>query len=684
MSNRKLFNSLSRERKRKRLLKLYEKSVGHSAVAVERDVSNDPNPGSQLQPLLCNSATGSSFNSEPSESNQVFELLDQYPLSYGSDSDDCFDSKFQMEELKSELANWSVQFSITNVALTALLCILRSHDCFKSLPSDARTILKTPRCIQVKNVSPGQYCHIGISNQLKKMFASAQHIFSSLQHSDLMIGIDGLPLFHSNSGELWPILGSVLNIPSLSSTVFPIGIYFGLKKHSSCFEFLNDFVEEIVGLIRNGLICNGKNVAVRIKGICCDAPAKAFILGIKGHNGYFSCTRCKQEGSFFDNRMTFPIFDSLPRTHEGFINKEDTEFNTGDTPLTTIPSLHMVSSFPLDYMHLVCLGVMRTMIYVWMFGPAPLKLPSRIIDSISSNLLSLKASIPVEFCRKPRGLDEVKRWKATEFRQFLLYTGPLVLYDILLPEQKEIYNNFLSLHIAMTLLLSKKFCYQHQEYAKGLLHFVQTFQSLYGQKYITHNFHGLIHIADDISVFGPLDGCSAFKFENFLFSLKKCVRKGNKPFQQVVKHLAEISNSTISPVSDNEVNKLYPIFECQHYSGPVFDGCNPDQQYNTAKFQNFKITTSTPNSCCMMNDGSIVIVENFIYSNSLCTMVILCKQFMTVCDFFGLPFCKSSDVNITVVRNMSDVHIRPVSDIKEKLVLLTLGSKNVTLPLLHT
>ncbi|KNC26154.1 hypothetical protein FF38_00801 [Lucilia cuprina] len=23
-----------------------------------------------------------------------------------------------------------------------------------------------------------------------------------------------------------------------------------------------------------------------------DAPARSFVLGIKGHNGYFSCTRC--------------------------------------------------------------------------------------------------------------------------------------------------------------------------------------------------------------------------------------------------------------------------------------------------------------------------------------------------------------------------------------------------------
>ena len=39
--------------------------------------------------------------------------------------------------------------------------------------------------------------------------------------------------------------------------------------------------------------------------------------------------------------------------------------------------------------------------------------------------------MPSEFSRQPRGLDEVKKWNATEYRQFLLYTGYLVLEGVL-------------------------------------------------------------------------------------------------------------------------------------------------------------------------------------------------------------------------------------------------------------
>jgi len=59
--------------------------------------------------------------------------------------------------------------------------------------------------------------------------------------------------------------------------------------------------------------------------------------------------------------------------------------------------------------------------------------------------------MPKDFQRKPRGVDEVNRWKATEFRTFLLYFGHIVLKNII---NKRCFNNFLCLHVSMTLLLN--------------------------------------------------------------------------------------------------------------------------------------------------------------------------------------------------------------------------------------
>src|SRR5713101_4936965 len=78
------------------------------------------------------------------------------------------------------------------------------------------------------------------------------------------------------------------------------------------------------------------------------------------------------------------------------------------------------------------------------------------------------------------------------------------------------------------------------DYAHSLfVHFVQSFGELYGEEYISHNVHGLIHLCDDVRKFGSLDSFSAFKFENYMQHLKKCLRKPDQPLQQLVRRFLE-------------------------------------------------------------------------------------------------------------------------------------------------
>jgi len=151
-------------------------------------------------------------------------------------------------------------------------------------------------------------------------------------------------------------------------------------------------------------------------------------------------------------------------------------------------------------------------------------------------LINQAKNIPVEFNRKPRSLLEAKRWKATEFRQFLLYTGPVVLKKIL---NNDRYINFLSLHVAITILASSKYSY-FIDYASDLfLYFVNTFKILYGAKNISHNVRNLLHLSEDVRVYSPLDNFSAFPFENYLQSILKTIRKNEKPLAQIIKRKSE-------------------------------------------------------------------------------------------------------------------------------------------------
>lgn len=46
---------------------------------------------------------------------------------------------------KSLLCDWAVTNNVNHVALTRLLKILRTHECFSNLPVDPRTLLHTPK-----------------------------------------------------------------------------------------------------------------------------------------------------------------------------------------------------------------------------------------------------------------------------------------------------------------------------------------------------------------------------------------------------------------------------------------------------------------------------------------------------------------------------------------------------------
>lgn len=117
------------------------------------------------------------------------------------------------------------------------------------------------------------------------------------------------------------------------------------------------------------------------------------------------------------------------------------------------------------------------------------------------------------------------------FATFLLYIDPVILKGVLMD---NCFKNFMSLNIAMIILLSPDYT-SLVNYAQKLLdYFVQTFEQIYGQYLMSHNIHGLLHLVEDYNKYGPLDKCSTFPFENYMKVIKCMLRKPNRPLEQVI------------------------------------------------------------------------------------------------------------------------------------------------------
>jgi hypothetical protein len=126
--------------------------------------------------------------------------------------------------------------------------------------------------------------------------------------------------------------------------------------------------------------------------------------------------------------MTSPEVNAPQRTYQTFMLQIHEGLQNGDSPFINA-GVGMVSQLPIDYMHLVCLGVAKRILLMWIKGSLDISIGPRAVEEISATLKSLKACISCELVRKPRSLAhvEVDSWKATEFRQFPLYIGPVVL-----------------------------------------------------------------------------------------------------------------------------------------------------------------------------------------------------------------------------------------------------------------
>lgn len=179
------------------------------------------------------------------------------------------------DKFKNQLRQWALRFHITLIALSALLLLLQPLVNFP-LPLDAKRLLGTMRKVNIFNISGGEYYHFGLKR------------------------------------AVWLILVSDIN----AQEVYLVGAYYGETKPNDANQFLEEFVNELIDICENGL--EGEQVRINCSAFICDAPAKSFVLYLKGHTGYDSCPKCCISGKYVEPEGKHKVIKKKARRKEEF------------------------------------------------------------------------------------------------------------------------------------------------------------------------------------------------------------------------------------------------------------------------------------------------------------------------------------------------------------------------------
>ncbi|EZA50809.1 hypothetical protein X777_11058 [Ooceraea biroi] len=563
------------------------------------------------------------------------------------DSTDSTSSSLSFIEDRSfqdRLATCFVNNNLTHVQINNILSVLRTHTCFSSLPKDVRTLLKTPRTpVVVSKIDSGEYIHFSLEAAIVKTLLRLPLV--SVPHDlEIDFNTDGCSLDRHGNIHIWPIQCRITNVKYTRPII--IGIYSGVKEPQDPNLFFEKFVADVNTIITNGgIVYNGHKIAIRLRCFIADAPARAFILNYRGHTSANPCSKCKVSGVRCEGRYVFPGINHPLRINEEYINCIDEDHHRdGKSPLSLL-STSMITQVPFEHMHLVCLGVMKKLLSAWVCGKYTrlTKLSGRSIAIISQRLNNLKMYCPSEFARRPRAIDAFSKYKATELRQFLLYTGPVVTHGILNPQA---YTHFLFLHTTIRILVSTSPSTAYLNFAElALQTFVARCENLYGSTFLSYNVHGLLHLTDDVRQLGPLDSFSAFPYENNMSVFRKYCRKPNFPLQKFSNRMTEMeAHETTIHHNQTHISKSIDsstqVFTA-HNKGPLPLNVNSNScQYHKLIFNGILLSLNIRDNCCILHDGSICFIVNIFMDKS--TYYLVVKKFQKVDSFYDAGISSSA------------------------------------------
>ncbi|XP_076686458.1 uncharacterized protein LOC143378519 [Andrena cerasifolii] len=273
---------------------------------------------------------------------------------------------------------------------------------------------------------------------------------------------------------------------------------------------------------------------------CVDSVARPLLQNRLQFNGYYGCSWCYIYGKYMWGSVRYPLSergDEL-RTHEA--NMEDTNNSVtlqhsirgvkGFSELARLPLFDTVWGYPVEYMHGVTLGVAKQL---WDFcSSAECQYHINAAERKEINYRLTLIRVPHEIHRTPRSLAEKAKWKASEWRSWILFYTPMCLNGIL---HECAYQSFLLFCQSVYILLKVEITADELKQCEwDLLKFAGECEIMYGDRAPTFNLHSVMHLVDSVRRSGLLWSTSAFHFENGIRVCKSYINGPNNVGHQIV------------------------------------------------------------------------------------------------------------------------------------------------------
>ena len=229
-----------------------------------------------------------------------------------------------------------------------------------------------------------------------------------------------------------------------------------------------------------------------------------------------------------------------PRTHVNMLaivdeidenpglGKDEQKGVVGRSPLWDIPRFDFVRDSPTEYMHLVCLGVVKRLLELtFSVGEVRQRITKRKLSSpIHFNLCMLETKVPRESSRRARKLDFAVM-KAQEMRNLILCFFPHVLQCIE-PKAKERKLWLLLAFMIRSCVLPTNEAIDLNAIEQASAEFYSLYEQLFGAANCTYSTHVVGSHMIDMRAHGPLTLTSAFGFEAFYGELRNSFTPGTQ------------------------------------------------------------------------------------------------------------------------------------------------------------